>query len=433
MKTFFITAFLLAVVSLPAEIFVLNTISQTVSRIDLTTQSVNNTFALTGLYPNKMAVEENYIYLTNSGDNNLRKIEISTGVIETTIALENYSNPYDIVIYESFAYVTGMLTNKVYKLDTLTDNVVDEIAVGVAPTGLLTYNGLLYVANSGFQYPSYHPGELTVIDLQNFSVLTTISVPLNPQRMIVDDDDYLHLVCTGDYGSETGTIVIIDTMNHEVINSIPLTIYPANIAITPLGRVYVGDAFGGGLFAYDTPSLEIVHSCESLFSAGGSAITVYAEYLLVADAAGFVSNSVIRFYNFQEELVESYQSAIGAIDIVFPPFQTDVTDEVIVKPSFVSLYPNPFRDEITILVAGGSSDRACNLNANFGEYDGGKELTISIYNLKGQLVRRLSTAGNVSSWDGMNDNGESCPAGIYLFRIYHDRVFISSGKITLIR
>jgi len=405
--------------TISGEVMVLNSVSQTISHIDLSAGTVNNTFALTGIYPNKMATTGEFIYLTNSADDNLRKYNIETGNLLATIPLELYSNPYDIIIHDGHAYITGMLTDRVYKLDLATDTVVAELETGVAPLGLSVDNNLLFIANSGYQYPSYLPGELTVIDLESFQVLETIEVMLNPQRMAIDDYGYLHLVCTGDYVDETGNIVIIEIETLEIVEIIPLDIYPINIVITPIDRVYVADGFGNGLFAYDLPGYDIVHDSDELFSIGGSALAIYEELLLVADAGDFLSNSTIRIYDFAENLLETYQTALGAIDFAFAQKNSSVSDDDHLPSPLIVTYPNPFSRSVEIMIE----------TANFRQ----GEVSVEIFNIRGEKIRILPGEDNSVQWDGYDLSGSRSPSGIYFFRVNNGSDTLQTGKITLIR
>ncbi len=68
----------------------------------------------------------------------------------------------------------------------------------------------------------------------------------------------------------------------------------------------------------------------------------------------------------------------------------------------LDLYPNPFNDYVTVEVAGLK----------------GAQLTLCVYNLKGQLVRTLAVAqplvgAQCYSWDGRDDVGQSVASGIY--------------------
>ncbi len=67
----------------------------------------------------------------------------------------------------------------------------------------------------------------------------------------------------------------------------------------------------------------------------------------------------------------------------------------------VSLSPNPFRDELSI------------------KSDVPAELSISVYNLKGQLLNTWK-AGQHSIWNGRDARGADCPKGIYFLNIKAD-------------
>jgi hypothetical protein len=87
-------------------------------------------------------------------------------------------------------------------------------------------------------------------------------------------------------------------------------------------------------------------------------------------------------------------------------FPTDMTDEVLKVPTNYELfqnYPNPFNPETNIKY----------------EIPANDWVQISVFNLKGQLVRKLvnsqQSAGRYNIlWDGKNDNGAIVSSGIYL-------------------
>jgi DNA-binding beta-propeller fold protein YncE len=416
-----ITIMVMAVLALSvhAEIFVLNTISETISRIDKETGAVNNTFAVTGIYPNKMAVTEDYIYLTNSGDNSVQKIDASTGATLDIISVEQYSNPYDLVSHGDYLYVTGFLSNKVYKISKAHDLVIDEVEVGVAPQGLMAHNGKLFVANCGFEYPNYLPGEVSVIDLDSFTVFETISVAINPQRMSLDETGNIHLVCTGDYADNMGVVVVIDSESHQIIEEISFNSYTMNIAISGLGRVYIGDAFGSGVFAYDLPDFDIVYDSVNSFSSGSSALLVHNQSLIVADAGDFMSNSSITVYDLDEAMIADYTTAIGAIDVAVRPVTTNIEESLVSSPlPRMSVFPNPFSS--TLQIAVDSEDRTSNADS-----------IVEIYNLRGQKIRTIGADMANPVWDGRDSAGKLCSSGIYLIRLTDDRGnLLSSTKVT---
>ncbi|MFA5570219.1 MAG: T9SS type A sorting domain-containing protein [Sphaerochaetaceae bacterium] len=410
---------LLLVVSLNASMYVLNTISQTVSKINLEDGSVDNSFAVTGLYPNQLSITEDYLYVVNSGDNDVQKIDLKNGQTIQRIDVEEYSNPYSIVIADGFAYVSGLMTNKVYKIDLNIDKVVDELEVGIAPGNLYIYDKQLYVINTGFQYPDYFQGSFSVIDLENFTITKSVDTELNPNDITEDDQGRLNVVCSGDYSDVNGSVTVYDRESLDVIKKLNFNAFLTNIEYAN-GQVYVGDAFGGGVFVYDAESFEIIHQEDNLFSQGGSALSSYQGNLYIADAGDFMSNSTIRVYNNKNELVTSYQTAIGAVSFAFSVDSSTSVEKLVVVENPIKAYPNPFKSSISI------------------EYDSiergvGEMATVEVYNLKGQLIRQLPANQPNVSWDGKDSTGRAASNGIYYLKISDDNGIITSKRITLIK
>lgn len=418
-------------VSIHSSVFVVNTISQTITKYDMETEQVNNTFAVTGLYPNKMAIDENYIYLTNSGDDNVQVIDAQTGSTVRLIEVEEFSNPYDIIEHNGYLYVTGLFTNKVYKIDKQTGRVVDDILTGTAPQGLIIANNKLYVANSGFSYPDFYDGELAVIDLEEFSIITKIETELNPQRMDLDRLGRIHLVCIGDYDENRGSILIIDTIEDEIIDSVSFGNYPYNITIAANDIAYVGDALNQGIVSYDVMSMEIINDLNDPFAEGGGGLLSYNDYIVIADAGDFTSNSIISFYDLQEGFIFSFQSAIGAVDLIAAPAATTVQKTVQVPR--LAVYPNPASGPVKFDIL-----QPAGINSNpygqdtvlslLSEYKAG------IFNIRGQLIKEISVMSGSSAWNGRTGNDKDAPTGLYFIRISdRNNNTLTTKPITIIR
>ena len=90
----------------------------------------------------------------------------------------------------------------------------------------------------------------------------------------------------------------------------------------------------------------------------------------------------------------------------------DMTEDVVaaVPQPGLTIYPNPFRAETTLAVSLPRVER----------------VKLSLYNLRGQLVRELSDGFRAQgqhsfTWDGKDDNGRDVSAGIYLIRFDNGR------------
>lgn len=109
------------------------------------------------------------------------------------------------------------------------------------------------------------------------------------------------------------------------------------------------------------------------------------------------------YYNPEEVNVDS-QIRLACLNYV------SVEDENLMPLPQISSYPNPFVDRATI------------------EYElkEAGETKIEIYNLKGQLVKEISSGHqrigqHQVTWDGKNNRGERCSDGVYLLRINDGR------------
>lgn len=78
---------------------------------------------------------------------------------------------------------------------------------------------------------------------------------------------------------------------------------------------------------------------------------------------------------------------------------TAVEEELSLELSGLMCYPNPFRDRVHI------------------EAKNSLPAGLAVYNLKGQQVKALQPSSrNTFSWDGCEQSGTKCPAGVYLIR-----------------
>lgn len=87
-------------------------------------------------------------------------------------------------------------------------------------------------------------------------------------------------------------------------------------------------------------------------------------------------------------------------------------------PTLLQNAPNPFSTSTKI---------SCNLPPRYAD-----EAEIAIYNIKGQLVRKLKVKGEVV-WDGRNNAGKPVPNGIYLYRMKTENFTSETKKMILIR
>jgi len=415
-------ALLLSALTLAADLFVVNSESQTLSRLDETSWTIHNAFASLGQYPyaspNRMACGEHEAWVVITYENTLQGIPLDDDGRRVTIFLQDSAAPYDVALHGDLAYVSGSTQNKVYRVDPNAGVVTGELTVGVYPEGLLIANGMLFVCNSGFRLDTYTwgPGTVTVIDLGTFTAVDTLETGLNPQSAAVVNDE-LHVVCTGDYSSVSGCVSIFGLSDLAPLATLQTGGSPGRI--TAHGNtVYLGNSWPAGLYVYDAPSRMVQYTPSNAPFSGGSDVHVYGDRLATLDALDYVQNSVLRVYDLADNsLLGSVGAGVGAVDV------KDWTEEQSAEEetgphSLVELavWPNPARG-------------ACSLKLSLNEAGEGQ---VVLYNLRGQRLRSLATVNGLASWDGRDERGAVCASGVYLAR-YTDGRRSAARKFTLLR
>ncbi len=393
-------------------IYVVNSESRTLSRIDTGTDQVQNSFCQLGLTPNKMIVDGDWLWSVNSGDNAIQKISRQSGASLANILIESGCNPWDACLADGFLYVTGLFTNKVYKIDPAQNSVAGSVQVGTAPEALCAWGGKLYVTNTGGWQNNYANSSVSVIDLDTFSVSATIPVSANPQY-IVEHAGLLHVSCTGNWTSVVGAVCVIDPENDEVIHTVALGGSLGGIWIGGDGIALAGDAAGTNLYRYDASDFSILNGVSNPLPHGGLVVQGTDALVAVLDP-NWGGSGMVRLLHPDLSFWKEYTVGLAPTDLKLYFDGTALHDEVQSQRSGVTVYPNPAR------LNGKITFRAPDEKAGI----------IGIYNLKGQLVSTFQLAqgkAETASADLVSGSGGGC----YLYRIETGKT-VSTGKFILL-
>ena len=122
--------------------------------------------------------------------------------------------PRSMVVDGGYVYV-AMYDGYVARLDTVSLAVDASVQVGPNPEIMVKHNGKLYVPNSdGMNYPNYG-NTASVIDLNSFRVMSTITVGLNPYQFFSTDGG-LYVLCKGNYADVASKLYRFDSDNKLV-------------------------------------------------------------------------------------------------------------------------------------------------------------------------------------------------------------------------
>ena len=135
-----------------------------------------------------------------------------------------------------YAYIANRFSNSVSVIDTATDTVIADIAVGAGPWGVAVGPGgeRAYVTNA-------FGNSVSVIDGQRLAVVATIPLDSSPTDIAVSDDGRHVLVTRRD---QPGTVSLIDTDSLTVVGSVAVSGSPHAVGFLTQGAFVPGQ----GLF-----------------------------------------------------------------------------------------------------------------------------------------------------------------------------------------
>ena len=136
---------------IPKSAYVVNTLGESLSIIDLQNQIVLQPPKPLGLFPNDIRLRNDKAYVINSGLNDIRIFDLNTQNSLGGIDLGSGTNPYRLdFVNDSIAAVSMWLVDSVYLVNTNSRQIIQRVRVGTSPEGIKYYQGKVFVANSGY-------------------------------------------------------------------------------------------------------------------------------------------------------------------------------------------------------------------------------------------------------------------------------------------
>jgi hypothetical protein len=390
---------------IPKSVYVVNTLGESMSIIDLENQLVIQPPKPLGLYANEIEVAGGKVYVVISGLNEIRIFDLLTLTDEGSIYLGSGTNPYGIaMINDSVAVISLLLTNQVAFVNVIGRQVETLIPVGNGPQGVLFSEGKVYVANSGFNGSGYDPGKVSVIDLNGFNV-SDIDVGVNPQSLDVDIQGNIIVACTGDNVSTGSRMDIIDAQMGAVVFSQSMNQPITTVAVNQQNMAYLA-TYNSGVMVYDLSQRTFIRG-ENNPLRGGPAVSFDQTdntYICHFDLDS------VYVYSPSHQRIAAYLIGDGPISIAVydPAFSSlESVDEYI--PTGIQLfqnYPNPFNPQTSIKLQ-------LPIRSVIG---------LDILNIRGQVVLNifdgeLGAGIHNLSWNGRDKLGNQVSSGLYFYRL----------------
>lgn len=297
------------------------------------------------IIPSDLVAQENLLYVVNQirdpffdpRGGYVEVIDLQTRSSVGKIPIDSDTTPKQIAIVETAkAYVTGLYSDKVDVLDLDRYQVIKRIPVGQMPDGITVLKGKAYVTNSAYSKEegtwniSYDDNSsVTVIDIATDTVLKTVPMPINTSSIANDGESRVIAVSAGvgDWivpGGIPGTIVFIDTIADEIVDTIDLEKRAGSPAVDSMKRLFISS---GGLLVYDLISNEWLHGPDNPFSDLGGVGAIDQDDNLYITKADWSGGGMSELYVVSPNaaLLETYRVGHGASGVALAQVETLLT------------------------------------------------------------------------------------------------------------
>ncbi|MCE1189768.1 MAG: hypothetical protein LWX56_11585 [Ignavibacteria bacterium] len=156
-------------------------------------KTVNN--KALGDVANAMTVSGTKGYIVVENSNKIEIIDLGTNTSLGQVDCGNGTNPFDISVIDSIAFVSNFGIAQIQKINLNTRQVLKNYAVSKYAEGILAVNGKVFTA-----VPGYGEGNsIAVLDIASETFSAPIMVGSNPQYLYKGPDNMIYAVCTGQY------------------------------------------------------------------------------------------------------------------------------------------------------------------------------------------------------------------------------------------
>ena len=218
---------------------------------------------------------------------------------------------------------------RVYKVDTLTLDIVDSVTVGYQPEELCIINDKLYVANSGgYRANGKYDNTVSVVDMSSFTEEEQIEVAINLHRCRADEYGQLWVSSRGNYSTDVipSRLFVLNSTDDggmQLVDSVDITV--SDMCIVGDSLYYIGvdqtNSSSNGTITYGivdvrsrrqvSQSLSDADEVASIKMPYGIIVNPINKDFYIMDARDYVSSG--RLYHFTAGGAFDYYVTTGDI------------------------------------------------------------------------------------------------------------------------
>ncbi|MEJ2054890.1 MAG: hypothetical protein P8X42_13290 [Calditrichaceae bacterium] len=252
-----------------------------------------------------------FIVVNNS--NTIEVISIKSWKSLKTIHMAAGSSPRYLADGENGkAYVTNLYANNVSVISLSNYQIETSVKVGANPEQIEIWDDKAFVANSGLGTGN----TVSVIDLSSNAVAATITVGDNPVSVKKDQNNVIHVLCTGSWGDYTnpddpgtnGGVFAINPVSLQVVDSLILEGHPSKLCIDNHNTGYFID--GSNIISFSTETYEVINDTLIAGFYYGLALDPVSEKLFAMDARDYAQNGSVSVFDLEGNLLAAFDVGI---------------------------------------------------------------------------------------------------------------------------
>jgi len=271
-----------------------------------------------GLFPDGLIVFNNNLYITEQGNFGSPGIIYKCDTGGTVLISQVVgTNPYSLTTTNSKIYITNGPASNVSVVDVNSLSLITTINVGVYPQEILALGNKVFVCNTGM-YGGAQDSTVSVIDAALDQVVATITVQKDPSSLAVTNDGNIIVGCPGQFGYA----YIIDTNSYNKIDSF--------LSIDGMGKDIAVDTESSDIFFISNSNNITYINIASRVSAvvisnSNPGVSFFYGYNYdymnrkhyVCDAKSFIINGSLNIYNENGILESTFTTGVSPRRVVF--------------------------------------------------------------------------------------------------------------------
>lgn len=275
-----------------------------------------------------LALYNGSLYIVVNNSKYIYKVDAKT--LKFQAKLEGFTSPRNIYVLENgLAYVSDLMVDGLWLVDLNTMEHKQFIETGNSTEAMARVGDELFVSNwSNYYVPNSSDNSVQVIDVKTNTLVETITVPQEPNAMVVDKNNHIWVLCSGGYnpGEQEPALLCIDAAKRQIIKRFDFNAgidYPDGLAIDGAGETlyYLNggysslDVYKMSINATQTPDNPFVASDGKVFY--NVAVDPENGDVYVTNAKNYVQNGDVERFSKDGELLSKFTVGVVPCYMLF--------------------------------------------------------------------------------------------------------------------